>query len=113
MGKLVKNEKKDEFYKIIEMRDGFKDGIDSLTKTIDGQNELIEFLKTAPENKFKDTVIDLISQNEQFKQQKASIIIDITLLKVLDKLSVSLVILLINSPLVFSSNVADSKLSTL
>ena len=63
-------EEKDVFYKIVEMRDGIKDGIDSIDKTLKGQDELIEFLKTEPENKFKDLIIDLISQNEKMKTQK-------------------------------------------
>ena len=68
---MAKEEKKkDVFFRIVEMRDGLKEGITSIEKTINGQNDLIEFLKTAPENKFKDLIIDLISQNENLKQQK-------------------------------------------
>lgn len=66
----VKKEKKVEpYFKIVEMKDSIEESISNLNKVIESQNGLIEYLKKAPNNEFKDTVIELIQSNENFKLQ--------------------------------------------
>ena len=67
--KVEKQEKKNDLlYTVIEMRDGLQDSVENLDKLIPSQNDLIEYIKK--DNRFKDTTIELIQQNEKLKMQR-------------------------------------------